>query len=108
MVKNLKQKLTTTVAGGAIIIAFFSLFSRGLGLVRDRLLFSTFGAGDTLDTYYAAFRLPDLIFNTLVLGALSAAFIPVFLEYWHKDKGEAWKIANTVLNITLAVLFVLC
>ena len=107
MFLGIKNKLTKTVTGGAIIIAFFSLFSRVLGLVRDRLLFSTFGAGDVLDTYYAAFRLPDLIFNTLVLGALSAAFIPVFLEYWHKDKEQAWKIANSVLNIILVVLLLL-
>ncbi|MBI4122525.1 MAG: murein biosynthesis integral membrane protein MurJ [Parcubacteria group bacterium] len=107
MVKNFKTKLTTTAIGGAVIIAVFSAVSRLLGLVRDRLLFSTFGAGDVLDTYYAAFRLPDLIFNTLVLGALSAAFIPVFLEHWHKDKEEAWEIANSILNITLVVLFVL-
>ncbi len=105
-VKSLKNKLTTTITGGAIIIAAFSLLSRLLGLVRDRLLFSTFGAGDALDIYYAAFRLPDLVFNTLILGALSAAFIPVFLEYWHKDRAEAWRIANTVLNTTLALLFV--
>ncbi len=107
MVKTLKEKLTTTITGGALIIAGFSLLSRILGLVRDRLLFSTFGAGDALDVYYTAFRLPDLIFNTLVLGALSSAFIPVFLEYWNKDKNEAWKIANSILNIMLVVLFVL-
>lgn len=105
MIKTLKYKLTHTITGGAIIIAAFSLLSRVLGLVRDRLLFSLFGAGDVLDTYYAAFRLPDLIFNTLILGALSAAFVPVFLEYWHKDKNEAWRIANTVLNSTMAALF---
>jgi len=107
MVRSLKRKLTTTITGGAIIIAVFSLLSRILGLFRDRLLFSTFGAGDVLDTYYAAFKLPDLIFNTLVLGALSAAFIPVFLDYWHKDKDQAWKIANSILNITIFVLFAL-
>ena len=107
MLQNIKKKLTTTITGGAIIIALFSLLSRILGLVRDRLLFSTFGAGDVLDTYYAAFRLPDLIFNTLVLGALSTAFIPVFLEYWHKDKEKAWRIANSVLNIMLVILVVL-
>ncbi len=100
-------KLHTTIAGGAIIISFFSILSRLLGLIRDRLLASTFGAGDTLDVYYAAFRLPDLIFNTLVLGALSAAFIPVFLEYWHKNKEESWEIASSILNILLIVLFIL-
>lgn len=106
MISSLKHKLTNTIAGGAIIIAAFSLLSRILGLLRDRLLFSLFGAGDILDTYYAAFRLPDLVFNTLILGALSAAFVPVFLEYWHKDKKEAWQIANTVLNSTLLILFI--
>ena len=107
MVQSVKHKLFNTVTGGAIVIAGFSLLSRVLGLLRDRLLFSTFGAGDVLDTYYAAFRLPDLIFNTLVLGALSSAFIPVFLEYWHKDKKEAWNIANAVLNIMLIMLVAL-
>ncbi len=101
------NKLTKTITGGAIIIAFFSFLSRLLGLMRDRMLFSNFGASDVLDTYYAAFRLPDLIFNTLVLGALSSAFIPVFLEYWNKDKKEAWKIANSVLNIILVLLLAL-
>lgn len=89
-----------------MIIAFFSLLSRLLGLLRDRLLFGAFGAGDSLDAYYAAFRLPDLVFNTLVLGALSAAFIPVFLQYWRQDRDEAWKIANSLLNIMLVVLLV--
>lgn len=106
MWQPLKHRLTHTITGGAIIIAAFSLLSRILGLIRDRLLFSVFGAGDTLDIYYAAFRLPDLVFNTLILGALSAAFIPVFLEYWHRDRAEAWRIANTVLNTTLGLLFI--
>ncbi|MFA5070200.1 MAG: murein biosynthesis integral membrane protein MurJ [Patescibacteria group bacterium] len=113
MLRRIWHKLQTTVAGGAIIIAFASIVSRLLGLLRDRLFASTFGAGDILDSYYAAFRLPDLIFNVLVLGALSAAFIPVFLEYWQKDKEanfstkEAWRIANSVLNIICLILLVL-
>jgi len=107
MVSKIKHNLTKTAAGGAIIIAFFSLLSRILGMFRDRILFTYFGAGDVLDSYYAAFRLPDLIFNTLVLSAFSAAFIPVFLEYWQKDKKEAWKIANSLMNIILIVLFAL-
>ena len=88
-----------TVMGGAIIIALFSIFSRLLGLLRDRFLSSSFGAGEVLDAYYAAFRLPDLVFQTLVLGAFSSAFIPVFIEYFSKDKKQAWRITNTILNV---------
>ncbi len=108
------QRLETTVTGGAILIAATSMLSRLLGLVRDRMLFSTFGAGDVLDSYYVAFRLPDLIFNILVLGALSSAFIPVFLETWQHDEDQAqgervesWALANSILNILLVVLIVL-
>ena len=107
MFKKIKTLLFGSVAGGAIIIAVFSILSRLLGLLRDRLLSSTFGAGQTLDAYYAAFRLPDLIFNTLVLGALSSAFIPIFLSVWHKDKKEAWQAANSILNILLVAITVL-
>lgn len=108
--RQLFTKLETTVTGGAILIATASLFSRVLGLLRDRLLFSTFGAGDTLDSYYVAFRLPDLIFNILVLGALSSSFIPLFVAYRQRatEKGDgddnAWQLTNGVLSIILFVL----
>ncbi|USN53856.1 MAG: murein biosynthesis integral membrane protein MurJ [Candidatus Nomurabacteria bacterium] len=106
------QRIQTSLTGGALLIAAASLVSKVLGFVRDRLLAAQFGAGDTLDAYYAAFKLPDLIFNVLVLGALSAAFIPVFIERWQKcqteeEKQQAWHIANSVLNILLIILAVL-
>ena len=104
MLKRISAKLNSTIAGGAMIIAFFSVCSRFLGLLRDHLLAGRFETGNVLDAYYAAFRLPDLIFNTLVLGALSVAFIPVFLEHWAKDKEKAWQIANAFLNLLVIIL----
>lgn len=100
MFLRLLQRLETTIAGGAVLIASASLISRLLGLLRDRMLFSTFGAGDILDSYFAAFRLPDFLFNILVLGALSSAFIPVFLKH---EREEGWRIANSVMTILLVV-----
>jgi putative peptidoglycan lipid II flippase len=85
---------TTYVVAGATLCASV------LGLFRDRLLASSFGAGHDLDTYYAAFRVPDFVLNVLILGALFAAFIPVFTDLWvSKNKKTAWKTANTVLNL---------
>jgi putative peptidoglycan lipid II flippase len=49
----------------AYLLAFFTLLSQILGLVRDRLLAGQFGVGATLDTYYAAFRIPDFLFVTI-------------------------------------------
>ena len=55
------------------VLASFALLSSFLALLRDRLLASTFGAGRELDLYYAAFRIPDLIF--VCLGALVSVYV---------------------------------
>ncbi|MDD5749851.1 MAG: lipid II flippase MurJ, partial [Patescibacteria group bacterium] len=99
--------MDNSITGGALMIAFFSFSSKLLGLLRERLIAHNFGASQISDIYYASFRLPDLIFNTLVLGALSAAFIPVFQKIWHQDKKEALRLANSVLNCLLLVIGVL-
>lgn len=93
-------------AAGVIIATVF--LSRVLGLVRDRLLAGYFSV-DELGIYFAAFRLPNLIFELLVMGALSTAFIPVFTGYLAKgDKEQAYKMASNVINITvIAVLFLI-
>lgn len=95
----MNQRHANKLLSHATIIAVFSILSKILGLVRDRLLASGFGAGEILDAYYAAFRIPDFLFNLLVLGTVSAAFVPVFLSYVNKKKTEeAFSIANSVLN----------
>ncbi len=57
----------------AYVLALSALFSSILALMRDRLLAHTFGAGAELDLYYAAFRIPDLIF--VATGALVSVYI---------------------------------
>lgn len=69
---------------------------------------SKFGAGDILDSYYVAFRLPDFIFNLLILGTLSVAFIPVFSEQLQKDKTNANLTASTIINSALITISVIC
>lgn len=97
-----------SVSIAAFVIALSGVASRLLGLLRDRLLASQFGAGDTLDAYYAAFRIPDFIYSLLVLGALSAAFIPIFTELVESDrKSRAWKLASAALQWFVIVLGIL-
>ncbi|MCX6792506.1 MAG: murein biosynthesis integral membrane protein MurJ [Candidatus Falkowbacteria bacterium] len=99
-----------SVASAAFVIGLMSIASRFLGIFRDRILASSFGASQTLDIYYAAFRLPDLVFNLLVLGALSAGFIPVFARLIkdNKDHEVAWKLASNILNTLTVGLLVVC
>ena len=104
LLKFILKKLNNSITGGAIIIAVFSILAKLFGLLRDRLLASGFGAGDILDGYYAEFKLPDLIFNTLILGALSVAFIPVFIELKNgKDQFNHWQLSAAIMNIIFLV-----
>lgn len=110
MIKSLTHKFknstpSNSLASAAFVIAAAGVASRLLGLFRDRILASQFGAGDTLDVYYAAFRVPDLIYNLLILGALSAAFIPVFTSLLAREEGnEAWELVNVFLTTALVFL----
>lgn len=95
-----------SITGAAIIIAAATLLSRVVGLFRDRIFAHYFGAGPTMDAYYAAFKIPDLVYSLLIVGALSAGFIPTFTKLFTNsdDKSPAWQLANNVLNITAVCL----
>jgi putative peptidoglycan lipid II flippase len=64
----------------ALLIGAAGLLSRLLGVVRDRLLAAHFGASRSLDIYYVAFQVPDFLYTVFLLGAGSAAIIPLFVE----------------------------
>ncbi len=99
-VRNPSILLTT---GGLVLLSFAS---RIVGLLRDRLLTSEFGVGGILDSYFSAFRIPDLIYNFLILGTLSSAFIPVFSKLLHKKDGleDAQELVDDVFVIVAAVM----
>ena len=90
---------TSTVSGAAIILALSFLLSRVLGIVRDRMLTGTFGAGKDLDAYLAAFRIPDFLYAFLVIWGLSAVFLPLFSEYMAQEKQKAWRFVNNMMGI---------
>lgn len=105
-----------SIVSAALIVGASSFVSRVVGLLRDRTFTSLFGAGDTFDAFLAAFRIPDIIFNLVVIGALSAAFIPLFTEKLYSGNGgkrQAYRFAISVFNIIccavglLSVLFIM-
>jgi putative peptidoglycan lipid II flippase len=100
--------VSSTMTASAVLIAVLSFASRLLGLARDRVLAGTFGAGATLDMYYTAFRIPDLLFNLLGLAAFSAAFLPLFVRLRGKRPERAWEYAAQVCSDVVIALVVLC
>ncbi len=89
----------------SLILTVAALASRLLGWIRLLVIGSQFGATRELDAYFAAFRIPDAIFQLVVAGALSAALIPVFQGYRARGQDvEAWQLASSVINLVLIAL----
>lgn len=92
-------------AAGMLMIAM--LLSRILGFVREASLASSFGKTWVTDAFLAAFTIPDFMYDLLVGGMLSSAFIPVFSSYLATDKEEeAWKVASTMINLIIILVAV--
>jgi putative peptidoglycan lipid II flippase len=91
------------VPRGAILLSILTFGAYVMGLVRDRILTRTFGAGPELDVFNAAFVLPELTFGVIVASGLGAPFIPIFSGL-KRDAGypAAERFGQTIL--TLAVL----
>ncbi|MCX6809090.1 MAG: murein biosynthesis integral membrane protein MurJ [Candidatus Berkelbacteria bacterium] len=95
-----------SIRSASIVLIITLTLSNILGLLRDRFLTKNI---DTyhLDIYYASFRLPDLIFNFLILGAITAAFIPVFADYLaKKKKEEAFRLTNNLINLSVVAMVI--
>ncbi len=108
MVKNILKFINKEINGlhqAAYLLGFFAILSQVMGLVRDRLLASSFGAGQTLDIYYAAFRIPDFIFITIGSMVSVSVLIPFLMNKMKEGQDEARKfIGNIFLFFFLLVV----
>lgn len=88
-----------SIQAAALLLGAASLLSRLLGVLRDRLLASHFGASRELDIYYAAFQIPDFIFTIFLLGAASAAIIPILLELYERSPEKARQLIRDTVQL---------
>jgi putative peptidoglycan lipid II flippase len=96
------------LARAGLIVSGAFLVSRVLGWVRLVVIGNTVGATADLDAFYAAFRIPDLIFQLVAAGALSSALIPVVSGLLATDgSARAWRVVSTVANLMLIALALL-
>lgn len=95
-----------SIRGASLILIITLTLSNILGLLRDRFLTKNISTYH-LDIYYAAFRIPDAIFNTLILGAITSAFIPLFSDFLaNRKEKEGYKMASNLINISLIIVAV--
>ncbi|MGZ6378992.1 MAG: murein biosynthesis integral membrane protein MurJ [Candidatus Limnocylindrales bacterium] len=99
---------TRTLARAGLIVSVAILASRVLGWLRTVVISAIFGAGPQLDAYFAAFRIPDLIFQLVAAGALSTALIPVLAGLFARGEDDhAWRVVASVGNAMMVALLLL-
>ncbi len=90
----------------AYLLAGFAFLSQILALVRDKLLAYSFGAGHALDVYYAAFRIPDLIFVSIGSLVSASILLPFFIERFNKGRGDGTTFSDSIFTVFFAAMVV--
>lgn len=105
--KDIFAKESSSILSAATIIMLATLISALLGVIRTRLLISHFYLDKgVVDVFWAAFRLPDMIFQITVVGALSSAFIPIFSREL-RDREHANNLASSAITYVLSLMLLL-
>lgn len=88
---------------GTVMLAF--LFTQIIGLLRGIIIYRVFGTQADLDSFNAANRVTEVLFNLMAGGALGSAFIPTFTGLLaYAKKSIAWRLASAIANLLLVVL----
>ncbi|MDH4225978.1 MAG: murein biosynthesis integral membrane protein MurJ, partial [Deltaproteobacteria bacterium] len=100
---------TDSIYSRAGVVTFFTLLSRILGLARDLVISHKFGAGAASDAWVQAFRIPNALRRLTAEGAMTIAFVPVYVEVKEKEGlAAAQAFSRRVLGIVLTITLLLC
>lgn len=103
---HLSFSLSRFIPRGSVVLASTTLLSYGLGLLRDRTLAQQFGASTSLDSYNAAFLVPDFMFNVLVASGIAAAAVPLFSELSKRGQRNSYEYMNSLLVSAIGVMVI--
>lgn len=112
MVRRILSRLTAPIRGlhqAAYLLAALTLASQALALIRDRIFAHMFGAGQTLDIYYAAFKVPDFVYALVVSLVSAYVLIPSIAERMEKGgKEQARRLISQASTFLLLFGGALC
>ncbi len=110
MVKRVLKIFHKEISGlheAAYLLAFFAILSQLMALARDRLLAYSFGAGGSLDLYYAAFELPDFIFITVASMVSISVLVPFLIEKLEVSKALGKKFVDNIFSFFFILIIVI-
>jgi len=91
------------------VIALGNVASRVLGLAREIMLSTLFGAGAAVDAFNLAIIVPRSLYDLLIGGHVNSALVPVLSEYAaaRDDQRDLWELVSALLGIVVVALTVL-
>ncbi|MBU0998989.1 murein biosynthesis integral membrane protein MurJ [Patescibacteria group bacterium] len=94
-------KESGSIGQAAFLLGCLTLLSQILALFRDRSIAHFIGPSPSLDAYYAAFRVPDLIFICVASLASITVIIPFLVARMDGDKvtDSARKYLNDIFSV---------
>jgi len=97
------EKQQTSILSAATIMTAASSLSAVAGLLIKRILNHFFieNSESALEAFWLAFQIPDMMFQLIILGALSAAFIPIFTSSKKQSYQKAFHMSSIMMNILL-------
>lgn len=110
-IRKIRGNITTAsptrshIAANTLVVAACFGLAAAAGLFRNIIIAQHFTIGAELDAYYAAFKLPDLLFTIVAGGALATAFIPVFADFLaQENRAGAWRLASAITNWVVLIV----
>lgn len=99
----------SSIFSSAMLLSVMIIIARLFGFLRYRILAGFYSTAE-LDIFFASFRIPDLVFEILITGALTSSFIPIFIKY--QDNKEVLRqnvssIINAIFLLMLVIIVVL-
>ena len=102
------RQTAMSLARAGLVVSGAYLVARLLGYVRVVVIATTFGAGADLAAFFAAFRIPDLIFQLVAAGAVASAVVPIVGGLLATgESARAWRVVSTLTTLMLGGLLAL-
>jgi putative peptidoglycan lipid II flippase len=92
----------------AFLLGFFAILSQFMAVIRDRLFAHKFGAGEVLDIYNAAFRIPDILFVSIASFVAITVIMPFLIDRMTDDIERAQQFINSVFTVFFTAIVAVC
>ena len=89
------------------VVSAMTMLSRILGLVRDIVFATFFGAGSSTDAFFVAFKIPNFFRRLVGEGAFAQAFVPVLTHYQQTKSDLEVRALVAATSGTLGALLLL-